>query len=278
VSFLGVRAIAGVEELDGDAYRRTIRIECDDATHAGWIAVSPKPKDAALLVVLSGSLSGVAAEACGRVAHVMDLDADPHAIAAVLGPIGQPHTGLRVPGAFDGFEMGVRAIVGQQISVKAARTLVARFAAAFGTPLQTPFAAVSRVFPSAREIARLEPEHIAGLGIIASRARSILALAQALTRGDLTLEPGADAAVTLDVLRALPGIGEWTAQYIAMRALGWRDAFPHGDLVLMRALGERDAKRVLAISEAWRPWRAYAAMHLWRASTLALSDAGAKTK
>jgi AraC family transcriptional regulator of adaptative response / DNA-3-methyladenine glycosylase II len=185
-------------------------------------------------------------------------------IAAVLGPLALARPGLRVPGAFDGFEVAVRAVLGQQISVKAARTLASRFASALGSPIQTPFDGVSRLFPSARDVAALQVDRIASLGIIGSRARTILALAKAIAAGDLSLAPEADLQATLAKLRSLPGIGEWTAQYVAMRAMAWPDAFPHGDLGLRKALGENDPKRILIAGEAWRPWRAYAAMHLWQ--------------
>jgi AraC family transcriptional regulator of adaptative response / DNA-3-methyladenine glycosylase II len=172
---------------------------------------------------------------------------------------------LRVPGAFDGFEVAVRAVLGQQVSVAAARTLAGRFAAAFGDALATPFAELTTVFPLPQRIASLRVDRIARLGVIAARAKSIIALARALAEGRLVLAPGVDIEATLERLRGLPGVGEWTAQYIALRALGWPDAFPHTDLGVMRALGERNSKRVLAHAEAWRPWRAYAVMHLWHA-------------
>src|SRR5262249_31353881 len=151
-------------------------------------------------------------------------------IAAALGPLAAARPGLRVPGAFDGFEVAVRAVLGQQISVAAARTLAGRFAAAVGDNVATPFPALTTAFPSAQRVAELRYPRIAELGVIANRARAILALAAALRDGELVLEPGADVAATLVRLSAVPGVGEWTAQYIAMRALGHRDAFPHTDL------------------------------------------------
>lgn len=263
--FLAARAIDGIEGVTDGVYRRAVRIERGGKSHMGWIEVSPMANKAALRVVMSSSLLGAVAPALARVKQLMDLAADPQEIAAVLGPIAARRPGLRVPGAFDGFEVAIRAILGQQISVRAARTLAGRFAAAFGSAIETPFADVSRVFPRASDVAALNLERIVELGIVASRARTIAVLAQALERGDLSLAPGADVATTLEALRALPGIGEWTAQYIAMRAMAWPDAFPHSDLGLKKALHEENPKRVLLAAEAWRPWRAYAAMHLWRA-------------
>jgi len=168
-----------------------------------------------------------------------------------------------VPGAFDGFEVAVRAILGQQVTVAAARTVAGRFAAALGEPADTPFSALTTVFPTAARVAETPPGRIARLGMPGARARTVIALAQAVADGNLVLMPNADIEATLDRLRALPGVGEWTAQYIAMRALAWPDAFPHTDLGVMKALGMKEARRVLAAGEAWRPWRAYAVMHLW---------------
>jgi AraC family transcriptional regulator of adaptative response / DNA-3-methyladenine glycosylase II len=264
VRFLAARAIDGVEEAGDDAYRRAVRIERAGKTHTGWIAVEPVAGRPALRVQMSSSLLGAVGPVLARVKHLMDLAADPMEIAAVLGPLALARPGLRVPGAFDGFEVAVRAVLGQQISVKAARTLAGRFASALGSPIQTPFDGVSRLFPSARDVAGLQVDRIASLGIIGSRARTILALAKDIAAGDLSLAPEADVQATLARLRSLPGIGEWSAQYIAMRAMAWPDAFPHGDLGLRKALGENDPKRILIAGEAWRPWRAYAAMHLWQ--------------
>jgi AraC family transcriptional regulator, regulatory protein of adaptative response / DNA-3-methyladenine glycosylase II len=157
----------------------------------------------------------------------------------------------------------VRAILGQQVSVAAARTLAGRFAAAFGRVVTSPFAALTTTFPAAARVAESDVEQIASLGILPSRSRTILALAKALSRDEIALTPGVEVGETLAKLQSIPGIGEWTAQYIAMRALAWPDAFPHTDLGVMKALRETDARRVLAAGEAWRPWRSYAVMHLW---------------
>jgi AraC family transcriptional regulator of adaptative response / DNA-3-methyladenine glycosylase II len=198
------------------------------------------------------------------VKKVFDLACDPQAIASALGPLARARPGLRLPGAFDGFEVAVRAVLGQQITVKAARTLAGRFAAAFGEPIETPFTGVRTLFPGAERIAALEPSEIAERGVIAARARSIIALAQALAGGELTLSPELPIDDTLTRLRAIPGVGDWTAQYIAMRALSWPDAFPASDYGVLKALREKHPHRARARAEAWRPWRAYAVIHLWR--------------
>jgi AraC family transcriptional regulator of adaptative response / DNA-3-methyladenine glycosylase II len=262
-AFLGARAIAGVEALEDGRYRRTVRIAQEGKDHLGWIEVSLSPKKPALRVAVAASLARVLPPVLSRVKALMDLACNPAEVSNALGALAKPHPGMRVPGAFDGFEVAVRAILGQQVTVAAARTVAGRFAAAFGDPVNTPFAGLSTVFPTAARIADLPYGRIARLGMPGARARTILALARAVADGELALVPNADIEATLDRLRALPGVGEWTAQYVAMRSLAWPDAFPHTDLGVMRALGTRDARRVLAAGEAWRPWRAYAVMHLW---------------
>ena len=222
------------------------------------------PKKPTLRVTVSASLAKALPPVLSRVKTLMDLACHPAEVAQALGALARNHPGLRVPGAFDGFEVAVRAIFGQQVTVAAARTVTGRFAAAFGDPLDTPFIYLNRIFPSAERIAELPYGRIARLGMPGARARTVLALARAVADGGLVLMPNADIEATLDKLRSLPGVGEWTAQYIAMRALAWPDAFAHTDLGVMKALGETDARRVLAAGEAWRPWRAYAVMHLWQ--------------
>ena len=183
-----------------------------------------------------------------------------------LGKIAAKNPGLRVPGAFDGFEVAVRAIMGQQVTVKAATTLSGRFAAKFGEPIATGAAGLTHLHPTAERIARTSVAEIASLGIIAKRAEAIIALAQAVLKGQISLEPAVNVEEQIAQLIELPGIGEWTAQYIAMRTLAWPDAFPHTDLVVMQQLGTGDKKEILRIAEAWRPWRSYATMQLWKSA------------
>ena len=158
----------------------------------------------------------------------------------------------------------MRAVLGQQVTVAAARTLTRRLVDALGTPVQTPFAALSILFPSAATIASADPDQIGRLGIVRQRVRALQALAGAVQAGTIALHRGAPLLATMDALRALPGIGEWTVQLIAMRALAWPDAFPSTDIGLLNALGTRDVKAVEALAQAWRPWRAYAVMRLWQ--------------
>ncbi|MBK7472185.1 MAG: DNA-3-methyladenine glycosylase 2 [Betaproteobacteria bacterium] len=267
LAFLGHRAIQGVEAVAGHEYRRTVAVAHGGHVHRGWIAVRPAARRATLQVSLSPGLARVVPPVLARVKRLFDLACDPHAVAAQLGELAAAHPGLRVPGAFDGFEMAVRAILGQQVTVKAATTLSGRIARAFGDALATPWAELTHTFPAAGRVAALTVDDVASNGIIASRSRSILALAGRIADGTLVLAPGVDVERTLAALRAVPGIGEWTAQYIAMRALAWPDAFPHTDLGVMKALGETSPRRVLARAEPWQPWRAYAVMHLWHSTT-----------
>jgi AraC family transcriptional regulator of adaptative response / DNA-3-methyladenine glycosylase II len=273
LNFLSARAIDGVENVDHRVYRRTLRYTlADGKSVAGWIevkpaAVAPAPAranaPAGVEARIDARLSPAIARALAACKHAFDLDCRPDEVALSLGELARDHPGLRLPGAFDGFELGVRAILGQQITVKAARTLAARFVAAFGDPIDTPFAAVTRLFPTPSTAAALTPADIAPLGIVAQRARAIVALAQAVQRG-LVLAPGAEVEATIAALRGIGGIGAWTAHYIAMRALHWPDAFPPGDVALLKALGESRPAPATRRAEAWRPWRSYAVMHLWK--------------
>ena len=262
LAFLGGRAIDGAEAIEEACYRRTLRVSTDDAVTSGWLEV--RNGEQALRVTLAATLAPALPQVTARVRHVFDLEVDPREVAAALGPLAADEPGLRLPGAFDPFELAVRAVLGQQITVRAARTLAARFARAFGSPIETPFANLNLLFPDAATVAAQSIDASASLGIIGTRTRTILALAEALASRQLVLAPGQDAATAIAALKALPGIGEWTAQYIAMRALGAADAFPHTDYGVMKALGEKNPRRVLALAEPWRPFRAYAVMHLWR--------------
>jgi AraC family transcriptional regulator of adaptative response / DNA-3-methyladenine glycosylase II len=267
--FLGARAMQGVELVDEDGYRRTVQL----GDRRGWIHVRHAPERRAVLVELTHSLTPALPALLGRLRHLLDLTARPDVIAAhlarspVLAAAVARDPGLRVPGAFDGFELVVRAILGQQISVRAATTLAGRFTAAFGEAIATPHAGLDRLGPTAPRIAAASVEEIASLGIVQARARSIVTLAEQMASGRLTLEPGADPEGTIAQLVSLPGIGAWTAHYIAMRALRWPDAFPREDVALRKALGGVTAARAEALSEPWRPWRSYATMHLWQAAT-----------
>ena len=174
---------------------------------------------------------------------------------------------MRVPGAFDGFELAVRAVMGQQVSVKAATTLAGRVVEAFGERIKTPIPELTRLSPTPERVARLRVGDIAPLGIVRVRAEAIIAVARACKDGSLDLQPGARPEAVIEQLAALPGLGPWTAHYIAMRALRWPDAFPKEDIALRKNLGGITARAADEMSQAWRPWRSYAVLHLWRDHT-----------
>jgi AraC family transcriptional regulator of adaptative response / DNA-3-methyladenine glycosylase II len=213
-----------------------------------------------------------------RVRALLDLDADPAAINAGLsGAVVEPGTafalddslaGLRVPGCLDGFELAVRAILGQQVTVAAARTLGQRVVECFGEPLATPWPGLSRLFPTAQGMAQASGDELGQLGIVRQRQAAIVALAQAVAQGRLALDGNADVTATVAALKALPGIGEWTAQYIAMRALRWPDAFPAGDVALQKALGVPNALEAERASQVWKPWRSYAVVRAWHQGSI----------
>ncbi len=265
LEYLRLRAIPGIEMADATHYRRTVAID----QHSGWIAVSQSKRANALDVEIATSLAPVIGAVIVRVKRLFDLGAVPDAVSALLsedpllGKAVRRIPGLRVAGAFDGFELAVRAILGQQVSVKGATTLAGRWAQAFGAPIATPYASLNRLTPAAERMAAVPAEHIAALGIVGARARSLSALAAAVRERRVVLNFAANVEQQIEALLSLPGVGPWTAQYIAMRALNWPDAFPSGDLMLMRA-ANATRKELERLAEAWRPWRAYATHYLWQ--------------
>ena len=280
LAFLAMRAIPGVEVVRDGVYHRAIAL--DGA--AGTIAVRPIGGDRLSVAVRFPKPSALP-RILARVRGVFDLSADPVGIGEVLSrdpdlaPMIAARPGLRVPGAWDGFELAVRAILGQQITVVAARKLAGDLVAAHGEPLAATWSesgaepGLTHTFPSA---ARLAQADLSGMKMPGARIRCLSAMAQSIADDPNLLSPNASLDDMVKRLRALPGIGEWTAQYIAMRQLREPDAFPAADVALMRALTDADgvrptAEQLLARAEAWRPWRAYAALHLWAS----LADEGA---
>jgi AraC family transcriptional regulator of adaptative response / DNA-3-methyladenine glycosylase II len=267
LAFLGPRGIPGVELVEGHLYRRSIEIAGD----AGWFEVGPGERGA-LQLCIEFPHPVQMLRIVSRVRRMFDLDADPMVIDTHLGldpllaPLVRCRPGLRVPGAWDGFELGVRAILGQQVSVAAATTLAGRLVARFGRPLGYGLGRVTHIFPSAADIAAAS---VAGIGVPATRAEAVRHFAAAVARGDIPFDLSMDPAAFRDRLRELPGIGAWTAEYISLRALGDPDAFPAGDLGLLRAVRTRTAGDLTRRAQAWRPWRAYAALHLWAGASSA---------
>ncbi len=263
LSFLAGRAIAGVEVAGNNTYKRTVSLNRSKKFYQGWIEVSHQAKKSQLLVHMPTDLAPVAAVILARIKHLFDTDCQPDIVAAHLGPLAASNPGLRVPGVFDGFEMSVRAVLGQQISVKAATVIAGRLAATFGPPISTPHAGLTTIFPPPAVLANASLQDLIGCGLYSKRAETIQSLARACVDG-LYLTPQADISSTIATLKALPGIGEWTAQYIALRALAWPDAFPHTDYAVKKVLGEQNPTKVLELAKPWQPWRAYATMHLWQ--------------
>jgi AraC family transcriptional regulator, regulatory protein of adaptative response / DNA-3-methyladenine glycosylase II len=260
LEFFSRRVFAGVEEVEGDRYRRTVRI----GSHTGWVSVENDPAQSALRVEVSISLLPALMQLLARLRRLFDLEATPQQISARLGELANSHPGLRVPGAFDGFEMAVRAIIGQQISVKAATTFAARLTTRFGQSIETPIPGLTHLSPTPTTIGGATVEDLTGIGLTRSRAESILAMAQAVTNGSIKLDVAVSIDRALAKLKELPGIGDWTVNYFAMRVFRWPDAFPYSDLGILKALNTTNPRHALAAAENWRPWRAYAAMHLWK--------------
>ena len=246
--------------------RRTFGIEIAGKKHTGWLQMRFDESRHQLVLTVSDSLHGVLPLVIRRVRAAFDLDADPKAINAVLHEDFPTGDGLRVPGALDGFELAVRAVLGQQITVAAARTLAQRLVDKFGEPIATPWPELTRLFPSPAVLAAATGDALGQLGIVRQRQAAIVGLAKAVA-GGLQLHGGADVHATIEALKALPGIGDWTAQYIAMRALRWPDAFPAGDVALHKILGVQGLKNPARLAEAaslaWKPWRSYAVIRTW---------------
>ncbi len=256
IAFLGARAVPGVEHFDGRSYRRSLALE------GGGAVIELTPHDNGVACRLGLESPGDRAAALARCRRLLDLDTDPTALEAqlgrdqVLGPLVQRRPGLRVPSTVDGFELAVRAIVGQQISVAGARTVLGRLAEQLGEPLRGADR-LTRRFPTATAFANADP---ALFPFPRARGEALRSLARLVLEGRLDLSPGADPSALL----AIRGVGPWTASYIAMRALGDRDAWLPGDVGLRNALARLGHSTDVG-GKAWRPWRSYAVMHLWAA-------------
>lgn len=289
LDYLAARATPGVEAVAPDGrYWRTVQLH----GHRGYIALGPAAATRAarharvgrapdVRLELSVTLLPVLVPLIARLRSLLDLDADPVAIAAhlsgdpALGVLVAQRPGLRVPGAVDGFELALRTVLGQQVSVRGATTLAGRLARLVAEPLLAtppvrvgaPPIPLTHLPVTAARLADASPALVAEIGLPRTRAACIVALARAVAAGELPAlsgdVPGGDPATHMQRLMEVPGIGPWTATYIAMRALRWPDAFPEGDLALRKAMGGLSPARLRAVAERWRPWRAYAAQHLW---------------
>ena len=271
VAFFKKRQIHAIEFVADEPAQarlgRTFRIETGGKVHAGWLMASFDENRSHVLLRISDSLREVLPLVIRRVRAMLDLDADPQAINAVLHDSFPGGDGLRVPGAMDGYELAVRAVLGQQITVAAARTLAQRMVDKLGEAVDTPWPGLTRLFPAAAVLAQASGDALGQLGIVRQRQAAIVGIAQAVAEKRVYLHSGADVNATIAALKELPGIGDWTAQYIAMRALRWPDAFPAGDVALHKALGvqglKNPAKEAEQASLAWKPWRSYAVIRAW---------------
>ena len=275
IGFLSARAIPGVENVSARRYARTLTVD----GQSGVVVVTPGSGDFLIAEIRFPNVKALPA-VIARIRRVFDLTADPRLIGAHLSqdprlaPLVAARPGLRAPGAWDGFELAVRAILGQQITVTAAVNLACKLVAAYGEPIVEPAAVklgLTRVFPRPE---RLVGQDIATLGMPRARGAALEALARTVAADPSIFTPRADLESAIAALSALPGVGEWTAQYIALRELREPDAFPHADIGLLRAMADDQGVRpsseaLLAASQGWRPWRAYAAQHLWAADAAA---------
>lgn len=261
---LAASAVPGCEEVTASGYRRTLRLPFG----SGIVTLTPQ-RDHVRCALMLADVRDLSA-AIGRCRRLLDLDADPVSVVEALSadgalrPVVATAPGQRIPGTVDPEELAVRAVLGQQVSLAAARTHTGRLVQAYGTPLADPAGALTHLFPAVGQLADIDPVHLA---VPRSRRTSLRTMVAALADGDLRLDPGADWWEARRQLLALPGVGPWTAEIIAMRGLGDPDAFPVRDLGVLHAAAQcglpARAPELAARSERWRPWRSYVTQHLW---------------
>ena len=272
IGFLAGRSIPGVEVVENDSYTRTVRYVNEVQKHIyGWLRVEHNPRKNALIVTISANLLPALQRLLARVRNLFDLYCYPDAVYETLSVMNNIKPGLyqpgaRLPGCFEPFETTVRAVLGQQITVKAATTLAERFAKTFGAPVETPIKTLTHAFPSAHDIANLSgdiSDRLGPIGITRAKAATIFTLAQKMANGEIDFTLRVRPEVEIEKLTSIPGIGPWTAQYIAMRAMSWPDAFPHTDHGVKKALAPLSEDEILKMAQAWRPWRGYATINIW---------------
>lgn len=263
LEFISAHSISKCEEINNGVYRRVVRIYHGNQCHTGWFSVKLLPNLCVLQVTLDIKLIRVILPAIKRIKLLFDLTCHPNAIGEVLGSLPLPNSGLRVPGAFDGFEIAIQTILSQQIAAKTIRTAIEQFVTYFGEPQSTPFTALTHAFPSPERIARTPIEEISSLGIASFHSKAIISLAQAIVSKRLVLSSDADVSRTLEQLRSILPVDECSIQYIVMRSLSWPDAFPISAKTLKQTLGVRSSVKAQEYIKIWQPWRSYAAMYLW---------------
>lgn len=272
MSFLALRAIPGVEIVKAHKYYRTVHLKLEHQKDVyGWLCVSNDIQKALLAVTLSESLIPALPQVLAKVKLLFDCYCDPIPIYEALASMncirqGLSVPGTRLPGCFDDFEMAVRAVLGQQITVKAAGTLAGRLVKRYGTPVDTGIDRLTHTFPSSEAVAAIEKpieSHLGPLGITAARSRTIYELARGLSSGEIRFGLYAQPERVMEKLQEIPGIGSWTARYIAMRAMGYTDAFLETDIGVKKALPDYTPKEAAELMKAYRPWRSYAVINLW---------------
>lgn len=255
--FLGDRAVAGVETLSEGRYTRSFALE----GYSGLLTVIPDETTQSLKVELSAGLQPVADACLERITQLFDLDCNPQIVADTLGPLAAARPGLRLPGCMDPFEQGIRAILGQLVSVAMAAKLTAKVAAQFGDPLAD--APGYRCFPRPEQLANADPLVLKALGMPLRRAEAIIYFAQAALSGDLPLRPPEDIAQGMRTLQKFPGIGRWTASYYALRGWQAQDVFLPDDYLIKQRFSGMTPAQTARYAERWQPWRSYALLHIW---------------
>jgi DNA-3-methyladenine glycosylase II (EC 3.2.2.21) len=256
-SFLGARAVSGVETVTETYYERSFTCE----GHQGIFRVTPDEQSQTLAVTLSPGLTPVAAICLERIGRLFDLACDPDAIRLALGELGAARPGLRLPGAMDAYEQGVRAILGQLVSVAMAAKLATRVVALCGEPVKD--APGYRCFPTPQALAAAEPLALKALGMPLKRAESLIHLARSVVDGEFPLSPPEDVEAGMKALQQRPGIGRWTANYLALRGWQAKDVFLPDDYLIKQRFDGMTPAQIRRYAERWRPWRSYALLHIW---------------
>lgn len=255
--FLQARAVAGIERFDDESYTRS----WETGSHRGLITMTPDASRQVLRVTLSDGLIPVSEQALARVVKLFDLSCDPQQISQALGSLAQPRPGLRLPGSLEAFEQGVRAILGQLVSVAMAARLTGKVVALYGEPLAGEHGFY--LFPSAQRLATADPLALKALGMPLKRAQALIHFAQATVNGELPQTLPADIEQALKALQQYPGIGRWTANYFALRAWQARDIFLPDDYLIKQRFPAMTPAQILRYAERWQPWRSYALLHIW---------------
>lgn len=267
LSYLKKSCVSGMEEIEQNTYRRTLSICHDYFVIDGWFSVSPCPNSAEVKVAMAPTLMKVVPQVLWKIRHLFDLDAQPEIINQQLGSLATTFPGTRLPGCIDPFEFIIRAILEQQVTAVAAATITGRLVQRFGRPILSPYPSLTHVFPIPDILVRQTENELCPLGLTRRRAQAIQRLAEHVLSGNLLMNDITDIERSMSVLTTLPGIGEWTASYIAMRAWQWPDAFLPTDYIVRQRFPGKTSRFIADYAERWRPWRSYAVYHLWRGVT-----------